>query len=146
MNFPVNKSPSEVLRRGYTDTELANIYALARLLLEGGDLGRASVVLKGVREIAPEYTPAWLASAYTAMEQGELESALAFSQRAIELEPGNVTALLYLICCLLTLGDTHSAGSYLGEVGERLSGDITDQQLLRLYRSQLARYREQRQR
>lgn len=135
------RSPSEVLKRGYADEEIGHIYELGRLCLENGDIRRAEVILTGVTEIAPEFAPAWLGMAYVHIQNKNYDDAVFAARQALRLDPEFTEALLYLVACLLTIGDHTAAGTYLGEVGEKIeSGAVTHPNLVRFYKGQLARY------
>lgn len=135
------RSPSEMIRRGYTDAEIESIFALARLFLESGSFSRASVILKGLIEVAPEFAPAWLALGYIAIMNGEYEQALGQSSQVLRRNPTNPEAMLMNVICSLSTGDINSAGTYLGELKDGIDGEtINNPQLIRLYQSQLVRF------
>jgi len=141
MDLPQRRSPSEILKRGYTDEELGHLYELGRFFLESGDLRRAEVVLTGVTEVAPEFAPAWLGVAYINIQNKNMDGAIFSARQALRVEPGLVEAILYLATCLLTTGDLNAAGTYLGEVGEMIeSGGVDDANVIRFYKAQLARF------
>ena len=140
-NLNEKRSPSEVLKRGYADEEIAHIYELGRLCLENGDIRRAETVLSGVTQIAPEFAPAWLGMAYVHIQNRSLDDAIFAARQALRLDPDFTEALLYLIACLLTTGEHTAAGTYLGEVGEKIeSGTVIHPNLVRFYKAQLVRY------
>lgn len=138
---PIRRSPSEVLRRGYSDDELDQIYELGRFFLENGDLRRGEVILHGVSEIAPDYLPALLGLFYIHFQRHEFELAASRARQALQIDPENITARLYLAAVQLSQGDYPAAGANLGEVGERINDGLTDDpRQLRFYKGQLARY------
>lgn len=139
---PVRKrSPSEVLRRGYSDEEIVHIYELARLFLELGELSKADIVVTGLIEIAPEFSPARLAKGYVALHEGNFELAVDQGRQMLALAPLNPQAMLLLVSAFLGTGDFNQAGTLLGEVGETIeAGSLTEPTLVRYYRLQLARY------
>lgn len=135
------RSPSEVLKRGYSDEEVGHIYELARLSLENGDLRRAEVILNGITEVAPEFWPAWLGMSCVYVQNRAYEEAVYAARQALRLQPECNEAMLFLIACLLTTGDFSAAGTYLGEIGEKIeSGAALHPNLVRFYKGQLARY------
>ena len=137
----LQRSPSELLKRGYSDEELMHIYELARLFLDNGQLKRAESILIGLSEVAPDFSLAWLGLSYIHIQGKSYESACRFARSVLQIDPESVPAMLYLVPCLLTLGDLNSAGTFLGEVGERIqSGAVNDPNIVRLYKMQLARY------
>ena len=139
--LPVRRTPSELLKRGYSDDEIANIYELGRVFIENGELRRAEILMQGITEIAPDFHPAWLALAYVHIAHQDYDSALYAGRQAIRIQANSPEAILYLIVCLLATGDVGSAGTYLGEIGELIEGGLIDNpNLIRLYRAQLARY------
>lgn len=133
--------PSEVLRRGYSDEELSHIYELARLYLEMGNVKSAEIILSGLVEVAPDFAPGWMGMAYIQMLSKNYEAASLAARNALRVVPGSPEALLYLVACLLTLGDFNSAGSFLGEIQEKIDTGVSlPQEVVRFYRMQLARY------
>ena len=141
MNLIRKRSPSEVLKRGYSDDEIAHLYELGRLSLESGDVRRAEAIFVGLTEVAPDFSSAWLGLACIHVQNRDFEAGLQCTRSALKVEPSSAAAMLFLVTCLLTTGDFSSAGTYLGELGEMIeSGTLEDPQLLRFYRMQLARY------
>jgi hypothetical protein len=135
------RSPSEVLKRGYSDEELGHIYALARFCLENGDTRRAETILFGINEVAPDFGLAWLGTCTIHSMNKNNEAALSAAKQALRTDPESIEAMLFLVCCLLTAKDFNAAGSYLGEIGERIdAGMVESPNLLRFYQAQLARY------
>jgi tetratricopeptide (TPR) repeat protein len=132
---------SEVLKRGYSDEEVANIYELARFSLENGDYRRAERIADGLVAVAPEFAPAWLCLSFVHLNNKSFDQAISCAQQAQKLDSDSAAALLYLVAGLLGSGDFNSAGTHLGELGERIeSGSIDDPATIRFYRAQLARY------
>ena len=133
--------PSEVLKRGYSNEEVERIYALGRFFLENGDIKRAEVVMAGLIEVAPEFAPAWLGMSYIYFQEKNLEQATQCALRALRSDPESVEATCYLITFTLTSGDFNSAGTYLGEISEKIeAGLIEDPKFIRFYKAQLARF------
>jgi len=138
---PARRSPSEVLKRGYSDEEVAHLYELGRFFLENGDLRRGENVLVGLTEVAPDFAPAWLGVSYLHIQSGDFDAAIYAARQALRVEPNFAEAILFLASCLLTSGDVNTAGTYLGEVGEMIdSGAVEDPNVVRFYRAQLGRY------
>ena len=141
MDQPAVRSPSDILKRGYADEEIQNIYELARVFLEGGQLKRAEAIFSGLTEIAPEFAAAWLGLAYIHIQNKAYESAAQAARTALQQDPEFVEAMLYLVACLLVAGDLNTAGTFLGEVSERVeSGSVENPDAVRFFRMQLARY------
>jgi len=135
------RRPSEILKRGYTDEEITHIYALGRFSLGNGQLRKAELLFQGITEIAPDFVPAWLGLAYAQIYNEDLKAAITSSQRALKMNPDSVEAMLFLVSSLLTTGDFNTAGTYLGEVGEKIAGNAIDNpNVIRFYKAQLARY------
>ena len=135
------RRPSEVLKRGYSDEEVQSIYALGKLFLESGDLRKAEVLFGGLTEIAPDFAAGWLGHAYVYASGRNFDQAIYCARQALRINPDLIEATLYLIALFLTTRDYNSAGTYLGEVGERVeSGSVQSQELIRFYKGQLARY------
>ncbi|MCB0334017.1 MAG: hypothetical protein KDD55_10995 [Bdellovibrionales bacterium] len=136
-----NRSSSEVLRKGYSDEEVSSIYELARLHLENGQLAKGEAILDGLVEVSPDFAPAWLAKCYLSLMAQNLDKALFSARQALRIQPDFVEAILFLVACLMSVGDFNSAGTHLGEVGERIeAGMVTDPEVIRLYKAQLIRF------
>jgi hypothetical protein len=140
MDLPARKQ-SDPPRKSYSDEEVADIYALGRLLLESGNVRRAETVMTGLTEVAPHYAPGWLGIAYVKSISGSYDMALHAAKNALRAVPESVEAMLYVATLSLTLGDFSTAGTYLGEVGERIEqGKVASSSVQRLYRMQLVRF------
>lgn len=132
---------ADVERGDYLDNEVDSIYELGHFFLENGDLRSGEILMDGLTQVAPEFYPAWLGMAYVALLDGALEIALRCAEQAVKLAPHSIEALLYLVVCSLSSGDYNKAGTYLGEVGEKVDNEeVVDPQLIRFYRAQLIRY------
>lgn len=141
MKEVIERPAGEVSRRGYSEDEVAHIYELGRFLLENGDTRRAEAIMTGLNEVAPAFAPAWLGTSYLHILNRSYDAALSAAQSALKINPELPEALLFLVACMLTTGDYQGAGTYLGEIGERVeSGAIDRPDLIRFYRSQLARF------
>jgi tetratricopeptide (TPR) repeat protein len=136
------RRPSELLKRGYSDQEIANIYELGRFFLENGDLRRAEEIFNGIVIIAPDFAPAWLGVAYLRIQNRNFDEAVTATKQALRSEPDSLVAMLYLVACLLVVGDFNSAGTYLGEVAERIEGKEVHPNILRFFKNQLVRYQQ----
>ncbi len=133
--------PSEVLKRGYSDDEVSNIYALGRLYLEGGHLASAETLFVGLINLAPDFYPAWIGMGYLQIQGKDFESAADYLKEALRRKPDSIEAMLLISACLISSGDYSTAGTYLGEVRENIeSGGVSNNNLLRFYHLQLARY------
>lgn len=139
---PIPKAgATSLLKRGYTDDEIDQIYELGRLSLANGNLRTAEGIFEGLTQVAPDYSPAWLGLAYVGIYRGNIDSAVFASRQALRIDPHFPEALLYLASCLMSSGDYNSAGTHLGEVAEQIeSGQIDDPSVQRFYRIQLARF------
>ena len=141
MNLIRKRVPSEILKRGYSDEEILHIYELGRLFLENGDLSRGEAVMHGLNEIAPDFSPAWLGMSYIHFHSKNLEQAVECARKAVKLDPNFNEALLTMVAALMSLGDYNTAGTYLGELGEKVETSVIDDpKVIRFYRAQLARY------
>jgi predicted Zn-dependent protease len=128
-------------RAVYSKEELADIYALAKMSLETGQLKRAETILRGLTTVAPEFVPGWLAMAVCHSTLGNPELAQDAARRALKMQPDSAAAMMLLVTAALTLGDVGTAGTYLGEIGELVDqGRIADPNLLRLFKMQMARF------
>ena len=120
MDLPARRA-SDLPRRSYSLEEIVDIYELGRLWLETGQHRRAEAIMTGLNEVAPDFAPAWLGTAFLRGIAGNHESALKAAKSALKYEPESVEAMLYTAAISLTVGDFSTAGTYLGEVGERIS-------------------------
>jgi tetratricopeptide (TPR) repeat protein len=113
--------------RGYSEEEINSIYELGRLSAEAGNLSRAEALARGLTEVAPEFSAAWVLLCYTDMIKKEYDAAIFSSRQALRVDPSQYTALLFLICASMHVRDYHSAGSLLGEFSEKVeAGLISD--------------------
>jgi tetratricopeptide (TPR) repeat protein len=141
MDTPRKRTASELLRRSYSEEEVAAVYELGRFCLENGDLRKAESIFVGLTEVAPDFAAAWLGVAYVRVHAKEWDAAIAASRQALRVNPGYAEALLFLSACLLSAQDYNSAGTYLGEFGDLIeSGQVENPIALRFYKAQLARY------
>lgn len=131
----------EPARGGYTEEEILSIYELGRLSLENGNILSAEVIMHGLNEVAPDFPAAWLATSYINIQHKDYDSAIYAAKQALRIAPEFTEAVLFLSACLMTTGDYNSAGTYLGEVGEKIdTGSIDNPSIIRFYKAQLARY------
>lgn len=136
-----HRSPSEVIKRGYSEEEIDSIYALARRCIENGFLRKAERILRGLTSVAPDYVPALLGLAYLSHYHSNVDSAVDYLRQALTYDSASVQGVLMLAVFLLSSGDINTAGTYLGEIREKIeSGIITDSNIIRLYKSQVARF------
>lgn len=135
----------ELLKQGYSEEEIVNIYELGRFFLENGEIQKGEIIFSGVVEVAPHFAPAWLGLAYVQIQAQDYEAAALSAKRALDADSEFVQALLYLVACLITSGDYSTSGTHLGEIGEKIeSGRISDPFMIRFYKAQLARYQSRR--
>ena len=135
------RRPVDSPRRKYSDDEVNDMYRLGKLWLETGQHKRAEAIMSGLNEIAPEFAPAWLGTAFLRSSSGNYDGALLAINSALRIEPESAEAMLYLVAVSMTVGDVSTAGTYLGEVGEAIEqGKIAHQNVIRFYKMQLARY------
>lgn len=128
-------------RRKYSDDEVNDIYRLGKLWLETGQHKRAESIMSGLNDVAPEFAPAWLGTAFLRSVSGNYDGALIAITTALRLEPESAEGMLYLVAVSMTVGDVSTAGTYLGEVGEAIEqGKVANQNVIRFYKMQLARY------
>lgn len=138
---PRERKLSDVLKRGYSDDELSNLYELGRFFLESGKISKAAKIFSGISAVAPEFTPAWLGSVCVDFAQSDIEAAQHHAEEARKLSPESPLAALFLVTVLLASNDLASAGALLGEVGESIEAvRDNDQNLIRFYKMQLARF------
>jgi len=134
-------SKGELLKRAYSDDEIAHLYEFGRVSLENGRINRADAVFQGLVQVAPDFAPAWLGLAYIHALNSKFDEAVFASRQALRIDPNLYSGMLYLAAFLLTTGDYHAAGTQLGEIGERVeAGMLGDPNLIRFFRVQLARF------
>lgn len=125
----------------YSEQGTANIYELARFHLENGNSKGAEPILRGLTTVVPEYGPAWLALSYIYLLDNNAEQALFCADQSLKCNPELKQALLFQVTCHLHLRDLSSAGTILGEFGELIeSGQVSNPQMNRFFRIQLARF------
>ena len=128
--------------RGYSTEETVDIYELGRMWLETGQHRKAESLMIGLNEVAPEFAPAWMGSAILRALASDFEGALSAAKHALRLEPDNSEAMLFVVSLSLSLGDVSTAGTYLGEVSERIDqGLVTNPHTVRLFKMQMSRFK-----
>jgi Tfp pilus assembly protein PilF len=128
-------------RKGYSEEEIECIYRLAYAGLENGNLKQAELIALGLIEVAPNFIPGWLAIAYVRGQDGNYAGAQSACEQALRIDGESIEAMLFLVSYLLTNGDLQSAGTYLGEVADRIDNNqLTDPTLIRFFRAQMLRY------
>lgn len=134
-------SASESGRSSYSKDELVDIYALGKMWLETGQVRKAEVIMSGLNAVAPDFLPAWLGTALVQGTLGDMEASYRAAERAMKLSPDSAEAMLFVVAAALSLNDSSTAGTLLGEVGELIQGSkISDPNVVRFYKMQLARY------
>ncbi len=132
------QSPS---RSSYSADEVLDIYALGKMWLETGQIRKAEVIMQGLNSVAPDFVPAWLGMSVVQSTLGHIEAALAAAQRALKLDAQSAPAMMCVVVASLNLHDMSTAGTLLGEVGDLIDAQkISDPNVVRLYKMQLARY------
>lgn len=132
---------AESLKRGYSREELENLYALGHFYLENGQWSEAESIMLGLCDVAPELALGWLGLGYVNFMNGRMDEALKSARAAQRAEPSSPEAQLMIITCLINMGDFNTAGSMLGEIGDRVAAqEITNPSLVRYFRAQLSRY------
>jgi hypothetical protein len=138
---PPARTSNQLPRRTYSEEEILDIFALGRMWLETGQHRRAEAIMLGLNEVAPEFCPAWLGTAFLRGCVGDYEGALRAAKNALRSDSESVEAMLYIATLALTMGDSSTAGTYLGEVGDRIEqGRTPSPHIPRFFRMQLARY------
>jgi tetratricopeptide (TPR) repeat protein len=136
-----SRSPSEIIRRGYSDEEVYNIYELGRFSIECGNYPRAETIFKGLIQVTPDYALGWLGMSYITLMRNEHDDSINFALQALKIDPNLTEGLLLLGLVSLSKGDIASAGAYLGDVKDRIAeGKVYDSRIVRLYKLQLARF------
>ena len=139
-SLPVRRG-SDLPRRSYSQDEVADIYELGKLWLESGQHKKAEAVMAGLNEVAPDFAPAWLGTAFLRSVASDYEGVIAAATSALRINPNSVEAMLFLVLAALALKDPNMAGTYLGEIGDRIEqGGVTNPNVSRLYKMQLTRY------
>ena len=140
MESPQRRS-AEAQRRNYSEDEVNDMYMLGKLFLETGQHKRAEAIMAGLNEVAPDFAPAWLGTAFLRSVAGNYDGALSAANNALRIDPESAESMLYVVAISLTMGDAATAGTYLGEVSEAIDqGKVRNQGANRFYKMQLARY------
>ena len=135
------KKLSDLPRQSYTHDEISDIYALGRMWLESGNIRKAETIMVGLNEVAPDFAAGWLGTSYIKSVSGDLEGALLAAKTALKSAPDSLESMLYVITLALSQGDFSTAGTFLGEVGERIDGGgEVSPAAMRMYRIELSRY------
>ena len=142
MSLPEEKEL--VAQRNYSAAEIEALYSFAYFQLDTGQLRTADSVLDGLTEVAPDYYPAWLAKAFVKMLLEDYEAARICCDKVIKIEPNCSEALVYLILCCFQSSDRQSAGTFLGELGERISaGLVSHPKIPAIYKALMLRYQSE---
>ena len=140
-NSKLPVSSLALMRRTYSDEEIDLIYELAKFHIENGALIKASTLITGLLEVTHTYAPAWLAKCYLQLTEKNYDAATMSARQAVKIDPDSAEAMLFLIACLLTSRDYNAAGTYLGEVKDKIeSGAIDDPNQIHFFKAQMARY------
>lgn len=135
------RNNADLPRRKYSRDEVVDMYELGKFWLESGQYKRAEAIMTGLNEVAPDFAPAWLGTAFLCSVASDYHAVAAAAKAALRSEQDNVEAMLFLAMAALALKDLNTAGTYLGEVGDRLEqGAVSNPNVGRLYKMQLARY------
>ncbi len=141
-----SRTPSQVIKRGYTDEEILGIYSLGRLAVEAGNLRRAEKLFRGLTQVAPDFVLAWLGLAYVRLVQEEYQVSVSLLNRALSLQNNSIEAMLMHSICSLNSGDLNAAGTFLGEIRDIIEelkntkSRRVDSRLVRLLECQIARF------
>lgn len=140
--MPISEPNSpDKLKRAYSEEEISHIYQLGRFHLENGGVKFAEPIMRGLTEVAPLNPLGWLGLAYVYVMNEDFEQGLDAARHAARSKQYSVQAMLFEVACHLSLNDMPSAGTLLGEIGEKIeNGELHDPHMLRFYRAQLARY------
>lgn len=131
----------ETVRSSYSKEELVDMYALAKMSLETGQIKRAEVITQGLTTVAPDFVPGWLALSVVSASLGNIEHSLEAARKALKIQPDSAPAMMLIVTTAMTLGDAGTAGTYLGEVKEMIEqGRVSDPNIIRLFRMQMVRY------
>lgn len=135
------RSPSELLKRGYSEVELQLIYSLGRFNLEVGSFGEAEKIFKGLSEVAPDFLPGWLGLSVVSFFIGRNNEARVAAHQALRLAPNRPEAQLISASILMSLGDFNAAGANIGEVKDLIeAGAVVKPEIITFYKLQLARF------
>jgi Flp pilus assembly protein TadD len=129
------------MRVSYSNEEQLDIYALAKMSIETGQLKRAELILRGLTTVAPEFLPGWLGLSVVKSSLGEFEPALEAAKQAVRVQNDSPAGLILVVVNALTLGDRSTAGTYLGELKDMIDqGIIVEPNIIRLFKMQMVRY------
>lgn len=140
MDRPERKSVRQ-RGRAYSAEEMVDIYELGRMWLETGQHRKAESIMVGLNEVAPDFAPGWMGTALLRALASDFEGALTAVKHALRLEPDNSEAMLFVVSLSLSVGDVSTAGTYLGEVSERIDqGRVSNPHSIRLFKMQMSRF------
>ena len=131
----------ELRRKGYALEEIDTIFELGKLYLKSGNIKAAENIMQGLISVMPDYLPAWLGLSYIHAINNDHDAALFAARQAVRIDANSSLAQLYLVSALLTVGDYNSAGTYLGELNDKIENGLIDNSFeIRFYKTQLLRY------
>lgn len=132
---------TDAQRRGYSDEEISSIYELGKFFIENGQLKQAETIFQGLIEVAPDFLPGLLGLAYVQIVTKNTESALSTCEAAMRVDGESCESMLFLVTALLAAEDYQAAGTYLGEVNDRIEGGKVDNpNVVRFFKAQMARF------
>lgn len=137
-------SLTDPARASYSKEEQLDIYALAKMCLETGQIKRAEVILRGLTTVVPDFVPGWLALSVAQSSLLDMDAAYESARHALKLQTDSPVAMIILVTTALTLGNQSTAGTYLGELKDLIDqGVVNDPNLIRLFKMQMVRYHGQ---
>lgn len=136
------RSSGQIMRQGYSATELNALYALSRVFLESGEIATAERVARGIISVEPDFIDAWLTLAYVALMREDLDEAIYSAKKVLTLKDSSLEGLLFLVIAHFQLNDFQTGGTYLGEVSDRIAVERARPELRRLYDAQVIRFEE----
>ncbi len=132
------------IKKKYSDDELEAIYSLGLLFIENGELLKARNIFEGLIEINNLFLSGYIGMIYIEMDSGNIQDAIKYCQKALEISPNSYPVILMYVSCLLSTGDSNKAGIYLGEIADAIEDKlITNYDIIRFYRSQIIRYQNE---
>lgn len=132
------------INKKYSDEELNAIYSLGLTFIENGELLKARNIFEGLIVVNNEFLSGFIGMIYIEIEAGNIQDAIKYCQKALELNPNSYAIMLMYVSCLLSSGEANKAGMYLGEVADAIEDKlITNYDIIRFYKSQILRYQNE---
>ena len=137
----IRRSPSQILKQGYSEEEIELIYSLGRNYLDLHFYNQAEKIFNGLVKINPDFFDAWTALSIVSFLKGNIDQAYNHAKQASRINSNSIEIQLLFVTILLSQRDYSTAGTYLGEIQELIdSGRIHNQDQIRYFKAQMLRF------